>query len=402
MTTIEEESQTVARVFERRYDLDWLRIIGILLVFIFHCARFFDTLDWHIKNNWPLDVPLSEQSEGMTTFIYYLGGPGMPLFFMIAGMVTFYALRNVKGGLYALDRVIRLLVPFVIGLFTHIPLQIYLERVSHGDFTGTFSEFYRQMFNGRYGFGGDFDYFGLHLWFLLVLCFISLITLPLTIYYSKDKNLVKLDRFTNILNKPVMIFLFPIPIIIFELVNALTGGHIFVFGAWTVISYLIYFIYGYLIATNIKFKNTIEKHAIAALIVVLISGVFLFFLPKFNIDENIKNLLFLFVAVYYSWCVLISLFALGSKFLNRDNKARKFMNELVMPFYVIHQTIIVVIGFFIVQLNMYFLVKYLIIIVTSFTACVILLMPIKYLNPLRVIFGMRWKRGLLKRNKENF
>ena len=70
MTTIAREYQ----IFERRYDLDWLRIIGILLVFFFHCARFFDTLDWHVKNNWPAAVPLSEQSEGMTSFIYYLGG----------------------------------------------------------------------------------------------------------------------------------------------------------------------------------------------------------------------------------------------------------------------------------------------------------------------------------------
>ena len=34
----------------RRNDLDWLRVILILVIFIFHSSRFFDTLDWHVKN----------------------------------------------------------------------------------------------------------------------------------------------------------------------------------------------------------------------------------------------------------------------------------------------------------------------------------------------------------------
>ena len=37
--------------YERRYDIDWLRIIAVFLVFIYHCSRFFDLNDWHVKNN---------------------------------------------------------------------------------------------------------------------------------------------------------------------------------------------------------------------------------------------------------------------------------------------------------------------------------------------------------------
>jgi peptidoglycan/LPS O-acetylase OafA/YrhL len=404
-----ESAQEDSRTFERRYDLDWLRIIGILLVFIFHCARFFDQLWWQVKNNWHLAVPLDQQSEGMTAFIYYLGGAGMPIFFIIAGMGTFYALRHVKGGLYALNRVVRLLVPFVIGLFTHIPIQVYLDRVSKGYFTGSFFEFYRQMFNGVYPYWGDFDIYGLHLWFLLILLIISLITLAGTTYYSNNKNLDRLDKFTNFLNKPGMLFVFPLPIMLFEFLfgflRSLNGtadrvvGY-FVLGGWSVMTHLTFFVYGYLFASNLKFKRTIEKHAIPALIIALACGIVLFFLDNFNIDSFVRDILFLIIATYYAWCVLICLFAMASRFLNRNNKTRKFMNELVMPFYVIHQTIIVVLGFYIVQLDMHFFAKYIIIILTSFTACVILLLPIKYINPLRFIFGMRWKRDLLRRTKE--
>jgi hypothetical protein len=35
---------------ERRHDIDWLRVIVTLAVFLFHCTRFFDTEGWHLKN----------------------------------------------------------------------------------------------------------------------------------------------------------------------------------------------------------------------------------------------------------------------------------------------------------------------------------------------------------------
>ena len=394
MKTLEENSHSENRIFERRYDIDWLRILGILLVFIFHCGKPFDTELWHIKN----DV----LKEGMTVLMYFLGGAGMPIFFIIAGMGTFYALRYVKGGQYALNRVVRLLVPFVIGLFTHIPVQVYLEQLNHGAFSGIFFQFYRQMFDGTYANGriGDFDIYGLHLWFLITLLVISLLTLLGTVYYSKDKNLDRLDKFTNFLNKPGMLYLLPIPIILFEVTNSLTGQYIPILGGWSVLTHLAFFVYGYLFASNIKFKKTIEKHAIPALIVIVVCSALLIFLDSFGLNEKAVTSLFLILGTLYSWSFLICLFALFSKYMNRNNKARKFLNELVMPFYVIHQTIIVVLGFFIIQLNMHFFAKYIILIITSFIACIILLMIIKYLNPLRFIFGMRWKKGLLRRTKK--
>lgn len=35
----------------RRYDLDWLRVIAMLLIFAYHTTRPFDTFEsWHVKN----------------------------------------------------------------------------------------------------------------------------------------------------------------------------------------------------------------------------------------------------------------------------------------------------------------------------------------------------------------
>ncbi len=389
--TSEDSTITAPQLQERRYDLDWLRIIAIILVFIFHCARFFDENTWHIKN--------SESSIGMTVFVGFLGAFGMPFFFILAGMSTFYAMefmksRKIKNSKYLLDRSIRLMVPFIIGIFTHITLQVYLERIYYAEFSGSFFDFYPVYFERIYEFGGNFAIFGHHLWFLLLLFVFSVIAFPLFLFLRKENIRVKFLKITKVFKLPGMIYLLVIPIFIFELVNSFINGRIPVFGGWTIISQFVFYFYGYAFALDKEFKTTIEKHAISAIIVVLISAtglgltVFLFY----------NEALFLFFAAFYAWGWLIALFTLGSKFLNKNNKARKYLNELVLPFYILHQTLIIVIGFFIIPLDLQIITKYVIILVSAFVAASLLLLIIREVNTLRFLFGMRIRKekGILR------
>ena len=58
------------RVKNRRFDLDWIRVIAILTIFIFHTGRFFDPFDWHVKN--------VIEYEGMGIWSSFLVSWGMP------------------------------------------------------------------------------------------------------------------------------------------------------------------------------------------------------------------------------------------------------------------------------------------------------------------------------------
>lgn len=86
------------------------------------------------------------------------------------------------------------------------------------------------------------------------------------------------------------------------------------------------------------------------------------------------------------------LFALGNKFLNKNNKARRYLNELVLPFYILHQTIIIAIGFFVIPLNLAIFTTYIIILGSAFVATSLLLLIIREENTLRFLFGMRIKK----------
>ena len=160
---------------ERRYDIDWLRVLAMLSVFLFHCARFFDYEDWHVKNN-QLDL-------GLSVFVSFLGLWIMPIFFLLSGEGSYFALSFRKSGQYITERLKRLVVPLLFGMFVIIaPLQVYLERVSRSQFVGSFIEFYPHYFDGFYAFGGNFAWMGIHLWFLEFLFIFSLLSLPPFLY----------------------------------------------------------------------------------------------------------------------------------------------------------------------------------------------------------------------------
>jgi len=118
----------------RLYYLDWLRVIATLGVFIFHTVRPFDHLDWAINN--------SEKSIFATIFVVFLYPWGMPLFFMMSGAGTFFALKRRSYKQYIVERVQRLLIPYIIGSLLLTPIQGYFEAIHKNLWSAPFSSFY--------------------------------------------------------------------------------------------------------------------------------------------------------------------------------------------------------------------------------------------------------------------
>ena len=166
---------------QRRYDIDWLRVLAVLLLFPFHTARIFDTFGlWYVKND--------TLSEALTYFIAFVHPWHMPLLFLLAGSSTWFALGFRSAGQYTKERFIRLLIPFIFGVLVIVPPQSYLGLLGHTGYSGSFFEWYPNFFSintsdmDGYFLGG---FTPAHLWFIAFLFIFSLLALPLFLYLRR-------------------------------------------------------------------------------------------------------------------------------------------------------------------------------------------------------------------------
>ncbi len=378
---------------ERRSDVDWLRVLGMMAVFLFHCGRFFDTEGWHVKS-----VRTSEVASLLTVVIavQWL----MPLFFVLSGIGAYHSLAAQNWRRYLLSRVKRLAVPLVFGVFVLIaPYQIYLERISHGQFSGSFWSFYPHYFEGWYGIqeGGNFAWMGVHLWYLEVLFVFSIVTLPLFLALRSRTGSRLAGALSNTMKVPGTIFLPAIPIAIMEfLANSpalQTACHGFLhqrgFGGWSLLPYLAIFLLGFLLAEGKETTKAIERHRFVGLVVAVITFVAAYWLIKVRgLPESSVG--FALLRGVLCWSCLIAILGFGARHLRTSNRFLKYANEAVLPFYVLHQTVILAIGFHVIRLDAPLWVEYLIIVVSSFAATMALYeLFIRRINVLRFLFGLK-------------
>ncbi len=378
----------------RRYDVDWLRVLGMLTVFLFHNNRFFDTDGWHVKS-----PETSEASMIVTIFaVQWM----MPLFFLLSGIGIYHALAHQRWPQYLISRVKRLLVPLLFGIFVIIaPLQVYLERIAHHQFEGSFWSFYPHYFEGWFGIGtGNFAWMGVHLWYLEFLFVFSIITLPLFLYLRSPSGSRIAGMLAWFLSRPWAIFLLALPIAVAEFIAGLPPihGSIFgneAFGGWSTLPYLILLIIGFLLATDEGLAKAMERHRVPALLAGIISFALGYLAYKGTTQWPLlpRELLGSFLRGILCWSWLVAICGFAGRYLRFSNGFLKYANEAVLPFYILHQVVILCVGFYVLRLHTRLWLEYLIIATTSFVIIMGLYeLFIRRVNVLRVLFGMKAAR----------
>jgi glucan biosynthesis protein C len=380
---------------ERRYDIDWLRVLAILVIFIFHNARFFDSYPWHLKN--------AEQKLGVLIFVGFVDTWIMPLFFFLSGVGSWYSLEHRSSGRYLLERVLRLLVPlYTVGIFILLPPQLYWDRLTNGRFTGSFWQFYPEFFKSF-----DFDVFAPfvlpwsgHLWFLFFLFTVSLLSLPIMIFLKSESGRRSLSRLAGWCNMRGGIFLFVPPLFLLRagLQGLFRGDHTLA----DMFCYMLFFLLGYILPADERFTESLKRHAWICLPLGLAcfaaEGGLIFGLGyQAFTDQGFSQfrlyLLLQLAMSVQSLCWIVFFVGTGAKYLHFQNSLLAYCNEAVLPFYILHQTLILFVGSYVVKWNMGIAPKYLIISVTSFVlimaAYELLIRPF---NPVRFLFGMKTKK----------
>lgn len=371
----------------RRYELDWLRVLAILAVFTYHCALIFAPDPSSIKNTITYQF-IDDWGE-------FIGSWGMPLIFLISGASVFHALGKVRPGKYIMSIVARLLVPLIVGTFTHIAFQVYLENLHRGTFSGSFIEFYPHYFDGMYGFGGNFAWMGMHLWYLEVLFIFSMFCLPSFLWLKNSSSGRRaLQGLGNFLAKPGAAYLFFLPAYILgNLLNPDSPWGTTVLGGWSIFIYPCFFVSGYVIFSNERLQASIKHWRWIS----LTAGILLW--PTINIlwaalgDPTFgtwERALGTFPYCLSAWCWLLAILGFGMKHLSFSTSFLKYANEAVLPFYILHQTVIFSLAYFVVQWAIPDLLKWAFILISSFIVSIGLYdVLVRRFNLSRFLFGMK-------------
>jgi fucose 4-O-acetylase-like acetyltransferase len=372
--------------------VDWLRVLAILGVFLFHAVHPFDATPWHIKNaDTSLVVTLA--------FVVFLYPWGMPLFFLLAGAVSRFALRRRSPRQYAVERFQRLLVPFIVGALLLSPLQLYFEwshKTQTGDFAGTLLEFAASR---EVGFSPQvFGWAGYHLWFLGFLFAYAIIALPLFRWLEQDAGRRSVDWLARLCDRRGGLFLFMVPLVLVQLILRpfFPAEH-----HWADFAYTsVFFASGYILYGDDRFTRAIRRDwplmlgagilSTLYFVVTAAAGVALEWMstpaiPQFYLGWSIFSV--------NSWTWTMFVLHIGMRYLDVSSRWLRYGGETIMPLFVLHQPVILVIAYFVVQWEAGILVKLLVVVLGSFlTTLGLAELLIKPFGPIRVLFGMRPRR----------
>ncbi|WP_207435854.1 acyltransferase family protein [Sabulibacter ruber] len=361
----------------RRYEFDWLRVLAFSLLIFYHTGMFFVAWEWHLKNN--------QLSEALELPMQFMSQWRMSLIFLVSGVGVYYALGYRPAGTFTKDRLKRILLPLVIGMLVVVPPQVYFERLTQG-FQGNYFQFFPSIFEFEPYPEGNFSWH--HLWYLAyVLCY-SLLLLPVLLYLRKTQIQETAGKLWLLLVAPAL-WLSVGAVLLnnrFPATNALLddwANHFL---------YITMFLFGFLLMKLPQLQQKIKEVRFGNLVLAVSAFSLLLF---FMHDREFEDLSQTQQAMYFvlkscnRWFWLMTILGFAMTHLSFKGKYLAQANEMVYPFYILHQTVIVALAFYLRDLDWAIFPKFALISGGTFAICFLLvryvIMPV---NWLRVPFGL--------------
>ena len=375
---------------QRLYYLDWLRVAAFAVLILFHSWQPFTNFHWLIKSD--------QRTLVADVFTVFFHTWRLHLIFFVSGVGTWMAMRS-RGRSFFRDRVLRLIVPFVFGAIVVVPVQYYYQQLQQGPSIG-FGDFLLRYPAFQLSKQLGFDPFqwileiGIHLWYLPYLFIMTLVAYPLLKRINSKGISEKLMRRLN--QSPRLLLLCSVPIILAIIILQP------IFPEYTsvadFITYGFSFLYGFIfIREHERLLPIVQKNGRWLLILGILSSLSIIafllieplreaaFNPLYDINHVIVSIPIGLSA--FSWTLyFVSLF---SRRFNFNGKRLAELNRSILPVYIVHQTIIVVGGFYIIKYVANGLVEFLLIVVLTVLGSGLLYGVIRRFSGLRWLFGMK-------------
>jgi hypothetical protein len=384
----------------KRQELDLVRTLVVGGLIAFHTACIFV----------PGQFPSQPISFALMMFVFFAKLWGMPLLFVVAGIGAWHSLSERTAGGFARERLRRLLPPLVVGVVVLVPPQVYFLLKARGHDPGPYLQFLGRFLDLRLVVGfpafvrgadaaGPFE-LG-HLWFLYDLLLYSLLLLPVFLYLRRNLDQGWIAWLTGRCQRPWGVFLLALPVVLIEVVLGIVGP-----GSWHSYAHIVFLLSGFLIAADGRLAEVVSRRWGLVLLVGVAALPALFIITFFDLggpdrllgtDYHPWSLAFRLLKATAGWAWTFALFGFAISRMRpwalaapaSPRRVMGYANQAVLPFYVLHQTPIIVIGFYVVQWKVGIVPKYLAIALGSLLVTVLAYeLGVRRIGLARLMFGM--------------
>lgn len=343
----------------RRYDIDWIRVIAIGLLLIYHVAIGFQP--------WGMMIAFITNKESWNSLWYpmmLLNVWRIPLLFFVSGMGVYFALQNRNWKQLIAERAGRIFIPFIFGAVALVPIHMYL---------------WQKYYNYPAGYLPSPG----HLWFLGNIFVYVLVFAPLFFYLKKNEAEKVVSTIRKVFSSPLgllivigafileAVILKPFP---YEM-YAMTW-HGFFLG-------MLAFLSGFcFVLAGDGFWDMLLK--MRWILLVLAAGLFVLRLFYFNMNTPVYAL------ATESQCWIFSVLTFGYKYLNRPGKALTYLSKAAYPVYILHMIFLYLGSYFIFKTDMNVQVKFLLVLLITTAGCFGAYEIIRRIKWLRPLFGLKF------------
>jgi hypothetical protein len=382
----------------RRLDLDWIRIAAFGLLILYHVGMLYVSWNFHVKS--------ARRLPELEPLMLALNPWRLALLFLVSGAASRFMLVKVRPGAFAGQRSVRLLLPLAFGMLVIVAPQSYFEVVEKYGYSGTFAEFYRQHYLAFQTFDpGNGQRTGLllptwnHLWFVVYLLAYTLVAALLArspgLIARAERGLEDLVSGAQLLVVPAL-FLAACRLLLFPL---FPSTHTLIDDWYNHAIYGAVFAFGFLAARSQRIWADLVRLRWPALAVGLAAYGLVMVdrgLPPSDAIRLAQRLLYGFD----QWCLIAAILGFGRCWLNgKDGPVRRYLTDAVFPYYIVHQTAIIMLAFWLKPAGLPSWLEAAAIVAGTAVACAASYEAVRRVSWLRPLFGLRSSsRGAQRRS----
>lgn len=368
----------------RRYDIDALRFLVFSLLIVYHTAMLYlDGAAFHMKSSY--------LTETLNFPMVFINRWRMEIVFLISG-VSCAMMAHTSRGAFLWRRIKRLLLPLLFGVLVVIPVQPYCEGVSNGLVEPGYGAFLLHYFGGYAWPAGAFtgwktSFTWNHLWYLVYLLLYTIVLVALQPLLAKARPLLTALRGWRLLILPALP---PLAATVF-LKLRYPETHALVKDWYAHAIYFTMYLYGWWLGNDKGVWQELARLRWHALLLAPCAfAVYLGFDLVYS--ENLLTWASLGswpMRNLYMWLAICAILGWSHTLLNKPFAWLPWARQAVFPWYILHQSAIVLLAYWLVPLKLGPVLEPLLILAGTVATCWLgTSLLISKINWLRPCFGL--------------